>query len=305
MGKHGRRLLALTGTFLGGSYMVGTKVYDALIATKVRTKTPEADAWLKEQHARRDIYIDAIDGTRLHAAFLPAGEEEKKGRTYCFLLHDTGETLEQASPYAAHYSALGMDVLLAEMRGHGKSAGKYKGYGYDDRLDVLTWLHWILKRDAEARIILHGLGNGAAAILMALPEHMPTAVYCVVADSSYTTLSAYLLRLLKYGDNSRIPARIRLFILRMTTRIRAGYDIKDADVMAAVARAQTPVIFVQGDSDKKVPVEMGRQLYARAQCTRQISIHLGAGHLESMRLNPARYWEAIDAFLEKHSPDRL
>ena len=285
--------------------MLGTKAYDTMIAADGSRGEQEADAWLKEQDRRRDIYIDAIDGTRLHAAFVPAGDEEKTGRTYCFLLHDTDATLADEIPYAAHYSEKGMDVLLAEMRGHGKSGGKYKGYGYDDRLDVLTWLHWILKRDAHARIVLHGLGTGAAAILMALPEHLPVAVFGVVADSSYTTLSAYLLRLLKYGNASRIPARIRLLILRLMTKMRAGYDINDADVTAAVMRAQTPVIFVQGDSDRKVPVEMAKQLYAKAQCTRQISVHLGAGHLESLRLNPVRYWEAIDAFLEKHSPDRL
>ena len=304
MGKSRRRFLALTGTLLGGSFFVGSKAYDSLIAAAPK------DAAAQKERARtdprqREIYIDAIDGTRLHAAFRSAEDPKERGRHCCLLLHDDGASPAQCMPYAAHYLEKGMDVLMPSLRGQGLSGGKYRGYGYDDRLDVLTWTHWLLKRDPEARIVIHGLGTGAAAALMALPEHIPSEVYAVVADSSYTTLSAYLQRLLKYSDGSRVPAKLRLFALRYITKLRAGYDIKDADVTAAVAKAQTPVMFVHGDADQKVPVEMSRQLYARAQCTRELFIHPGAGHLESISVSPVRYRDSIDAFLEKHSPDRL
>ena len=305
MGKIRRRFLALTGTLLGGSYLIGANAYEGLIAAGGE-KEPAKKETLLFPERRREISIDAIDGIRLHAAFVPAdGEDGRKKRSYCLLLHDDTASLAQCAPYARHYQEKGMDILAADLRGHGESGGKYRGYGYDDRLDVLTWIHWILKRDPEARIVIHGLGVGAAAALYALPEHIPTGVYAVIADSSYTTLSEYLLRLLKYRQNSRIPARIRLFVLRYVTKLRAGYDIKDADVMRAVSRAQTPVLFLHGDADRTVPVEMSRQLYARAQCTRDISIFPGAGHLEEYSLHPSRYREAVDAFLEKHSPDRL
>ena len=305
MGKIRRRFLALTGTLLGGSYLIGSKAYEELIAAGGEKESVKKDSPALSGQ-RRDISIDAIDGIRLHAAFVPAEEDGgRKKRGCCLLLHDDKASLAQCAPHARYYQEKGMDVLLADLRGHGESGGKYRGYGYDDRLDVLTWVHWILKRDPETRIVIHGLGVGAAAALYALPEHIPTGVYAVVADSSYTTLSEYLLRLLKYRQNSRIPARIRLFVLRYVIKLRAGYDIKDADVMRAVSRAQTPVLFLHGDADRTIPVEMSRQLYARAQCTRELSIFPGAGHLEERSLHPSRYREAVDTFLEKHSPDRL
>lgn len=306
MGKKGNIILALAGIITGGGAFFGERIYRETISAK-RDSTKRADTGrlLPADTVRRDVYLNAIDGLRLHAVSLSAEEVPATGSHTAVIFHDAQGVAEDVFLYAAHYLDRGMNVLVPELRGCGLSEGNYMGYGYDDRLDVLTWVHWILKRDPDARILLHGLGAGADAVLMAMPEHLPGAVYACVSDSAFTSLREYLLSVMKRSDISTMPVTLRLFLLRLMTRIRAGYDIRAVSPLKAVRRAQTPTLFLHGDADLYVPVEMCTRLYNAAQCARQISVFLSAGHIKSVEVSPERYWGQIDAFIAKYHPDRI
>ena len=302
MSKKTKVLWTLVSAVTGGGFFLGEKCFQLIVrkrpqeeAGTIRKNTPKG--------RRTDVRLLSIDQLRLHAIYLEPEEKEVPHR-YCILLHDTKSRAEDLFPYATHYLALGRRVLIPDFKGHGESDGTFYGYGYDDRYDVLTLVHWILKRDPDAKIVLHGLGTGAAAALFALPEHMPGAVYAVISDSSYVTLTEYLSRILRYVYPSKLPLKLRLFALRLVTRIRAGYDIGKADVRAALECATTPVLFLHGDADTQLHADCAKRLYAAAHCTRQLSIILGAGHLKSIEVNGAHYWSQIDAFMKKHDPDR-
>ena len=287
----------------GSGVFLGNSLYRSVIQAKRRPGKEEqnAEPWSQTGKDRMEIRLDAFDTLRLYGIWLKAREDS---HNYAVVIHDTGQTSADVSDYAYHYAEDGYHVLLPDLRGCGQSEGNYYGYGYDDRLDVLSWVHWILKRDLKARIVLHGLGTGANACLLAGAEHMPAAVFAIISDSAFTSLKAYLIRMLD-DDESRLPVFLRLFLLRITTRVLAGYDIHAVSPLHAVKNLSVPTLFLHGDADKTIPVEMCKKLYDEARCTRQIGVFLGADHLRGEQTQRERYWKLTDAFLRKHHPDRL
>ena len=292
---------ALFGAAAAASYVLGDDAYRKYIRDN---KDGQGMLPGDTQEAQEAWEMDSLDNTKLHASlFIP--ETEKETHDYMILLRDTQSESNSILPLLSHYRTKGMKVLVPDPRGYGKSKGRYLGYGYDDRLDVIGWIHRILHTDPKAKIALHGMGTGAAAALLAGAEYLPNAVYAVIADSAYTTLAEYLQNRMDREQGQMLPAGLCLVMLRIVTLIKAGFDIRDASPLKAVEKMNVPTLFVHGDEDKVIPVDMCRTLYRRAGCTRQIGVFLGAGHLQSMTSDPERYFGQADAFLAKQHPDRL
>ena len=38
--------------------------------------------------------------------------------------------------------------------------------GWLDRLDIISWINWIIEQDPDAQIVLHGVSMGAATVMM-------------------------------------------------------------------------------------------------------------------------------------------
>lgn len=301
--KSGLVMTLVSFAIAGSGAFFGNGIYRSVIQAKKRTGAEDLQAGqLRNTFPNRlEIRLNAFDTLRLYGTWLEARDNT---HDVALILRDTEQTSADVTDYARHYADAGFHVLLPDLRGCGQSEGKYYGYGYDDRLDVLSWIHWILKRDPKAHIVLHGLGAGANACLLAGAEHLPKAVYAIVSDTAFTSLKAHLIRMLD-DDESKAPLFLRLFLLRIVTRILAGYDIHAVSPLNAVKTVSVPTLFLHGEADKTVPVEMCKKLYDEAQCTRQIGVFLGAGHLRSEQTQRERYWKLTDTFIRKYHPERL
>ena len=253
-------------------------------------------SFIRNHSDRQDLYIESIDKLRLHANYIPAGDDI---HNYVILIHGIWDNNESNGIYAEHYLEKGFNCLLPDLRGFGKSEGKYIGYGLDDRLDIMEWIYWIIKRDPDARIFLHGMSMGAATVLMACGEHLPENVKGAIADSSYTSLPEQFASAYKKFKGSYIPTPIAVILLRLNILLRAGYDINDVKPISAVARSATPTLFIHGDDDTFVDPHMCSRLYEAASCPKQYCMILGAGHIESVVKDPVNYWSKVDTFTTK------
>ena len=61
---------------------------------------------------------------------------------------------------ALRFAEEGYNVLVPDLRAHGKSSGNKIGMGWLDRLDLLSWISEVLAIDMEAEIILVGGSMG-------------------------------------------------------------------------------------------------------------------------------------------------
>ena len=211
-----------------------------------------------------------------------------------------GYTSEQSSIYdiARHYSDKGYNVLTPDLRAHGLSEGKYVGMGWLDRNDLLLWIDYLLRNYRNSEIILHGVSMGAATVMMASGEDLPTNVKLIVEDCGYTSVwDIFSFELNLRFNLSTFPV---LNAASFITSVRAGYNYKEASSIDQIKKSVTPILFIHGNADEFVPVNMAYKLYDNANINKELIIVDGAGHAESRLADEELYYGSIFSFIDKY-----
>lgn len=200
---------------------------------------------------------DSFDGLALRATrFAPNGDD---GHRWAIIVHGYGLSQAYMWNFADEYLRHGYSVLTPDLRASGSSDGRYLGMGALDRRDLRQWIAHIRQGDPQARIVLHGVSLGAAAVLLAAADN-PPGVVAVVADSAYTTLRSIMA--LELRRLLRVPDWPLLDVADFVCRRRAGFAFAEADPLAAVRAMSLPVLFVHSETDLLVPPAMSGELCA-------------------------------------------
>ena len=197
----------------------------------------------------------------------------------------------------AFYQA-GFNLLLPDARGHGKSRGTYVGMGWHDRLDIKEWICWLVRQYPDSEIVLYGVSMGAAAVMMAAGEKLPSNVKAAVEDCGYT--SAWSVLSYQMKSQFHLPAFPFLYCADFVTRIRAGYGMKEADALKCVAGTRLPMFFIHGTEDRFVPFEMMKELYDACRSEKECLAVAGAAHVQAALVGGAEYWDQVFRFVGRY-----
>lgn len=255
----------------------------------------DAGTLVKNAESRK-VSIQSEDGYKLVAEEFFAKEDSEK---WVLLLHGYTGWKEEMYPFAYWYYEQGYHVLAPDLRCQGESEGDFIGMGWTDHFDCELWVDYILEQDADAKIVLHGQSMGAAtALMMSGDENLSDHVKAVVSDCAYT--DAYSM----FGDKITswfsLPAFPFVDSACLMLRLRGGYDLKDASAVDAVKKSHTPTLFIHGDEDALISVDMAYELYEAAVCEKELLVMEGAGHAQSQDKDPGLYYGTISDFLEEH-----
>lgn len=254
----------------------------------------KTSSWLNSI-SKKEINIQSNDKLQLFASEFKLSNENNK---WIILVH--GYTSEQSSIYdiARHYSDKGYNVLTPDLRAHGLSEGKYVGMGWLDKNDLLLWIDYLLKNYRNSEIILHGVSMGAATVMMASGENLPTNVKLIVEDCGYTSVWDIFSFELKLRFNlSTFPV---LNAASFITNVRTGYNYKEASSIDQIKKSVTTILFIHGNADEFVPVNMAYKLYDNANINKELIIVDGAGHAESRLADEELYYGSIFSFIDKY-----
>lgn len=252
----------------------------------------ETQEWI-ETAEREKIYVETTDGYRLVAAEFPAGS----GDRWVLLLHGYTGWKEEMYQFACWYHGQGYSVLVPDLRCQGESEGDFIGMGWTDHYDCALWIDHILEKSPEAEIVLHGQSMGAAtALIMAGSSDVNGHIKAVVSDSAYT--EAYEMFGDKITEWFHLPASPFVDSACVMLRLRGGYNLRDASPLRAVAESHIPTLFIHGDEDRMIDVEMSCELYEAAACEKELFIVEGAGHAQAQDKDPDAYYGRIEAFLK-------
>lgn len=251
--------------------------------------------WLKT--AERDkLSVQTSDGYTLIAAEFAAKQESDK---WVLLLHGYTGWKEEMYQFAYWYYEQGYHVLVPDLRCQGESGGDFIGMGWTDHYDCELWIDYILSCTPNAQIVLHGQSMGAAtALIMSGAECPSDRIVAVVSDSAYT--DAYTMFGDKITDWFGLPAFPFVDSACLMLRLRGGYDLRDASALRAVETSSVPTLFIHGNEDQMIDVEMSRRLYEEASCKKQLFIVEGAGHGQTQDKDPEAYYDTIENFLAEY-----
>lgn len=256
----------------------------------------EADVnWLIKDSNYINTYITSSDNLKLHAYEV---KNENKTDKWAIVVHGYTSEGKLLSSKAKHLYNMGYNVLVPDLRSHGTSEGNYIGMGWDDRLDIIDWINYIVKNNPKSEIALHGTSMGSATVLMVSGEKLPSNVKAIVADCGYTSVYDEFSYQLKQLFN--LPAFPIMNFSDVVTHIRAGYCLNDASAINQVKKSTTPILYIHGDKDGFVPYYMMDELYNATNSEKEKLTIEGGEHANSDLVNPKLYWSTVNSFLEKY-----
>lgn len=295
--------IVLLTLFIGGSSLVGVLFYnlalnanyskDIIYAEYNDENLNDAQKWLEEKSNYSGKYIESYDKLQLHSYVVTQNSNK-----WAIVVHGYGGSGKLMSDKSKYFYDMGYNVLIPDLRGHGKSEGDYIGMGWKDRLDIISWINFIIKENPNAEIVLHGTSMGAATVLMTSGENLPSNVKAIVADCAYTSawdefsyqLETYL----------KVPSYYILNVTNMVTKLKAGYSLKEASALECVKKATVPILFIHGDKDKFVPYSMMDKLYDATSSPKEKLTIEGGEHANSDLVSPFLYWLTVEDFLNQY-----
>lgn len=295
--------IILLTLFIGVSSLVGVLFYnlalnanyskDIIYAEYNDKNLNDAQKWLEEKSNYSDKYIESYDKLQLHSYVVTQNSNK-----WAIVVHGYGGSGKLMSDKSKYFYDMGYNVLIPDLRGHGKSEGDYIGMGWKDRLDIISWINFIIKENPNAEIVLHGTSMGAATVLMTSGENLPSNVKAIVADCAYTSawdefsyqLETYL----------KVPSSYILNVTDMVTKLKAGYSLKEASALESVKKATVPILFIHGDKDKFVPYSMMDKLYDATNSPKEKLTIEGGEHANSDLVSPFLYWLTVEDFLNQY-----
>ncbi|MFP4697935.1 MAG: alpha/beta hydrolase [Eubacteriales bacterium] len=271
---------------------------DNSLAALIDDNRKKADKIVEEWKASvstEDVSVSANDGTTLRGVHYLS---EKKSNKWVIVAHGYHSSPDGVFYAGKNFYEEGYNVLAISMRAHADSDGDYIGMGWLDRLDLINWIDFIIDEESDAEIVLYGISMGGATVMMASGEELPDNVKVIVEDCGYTSVwDIFSSELeLRFGI-SEFPV---LYMVDIVANHKVGYKFKEASALKQVKKSTTPILFIHGDADDFVPVDMVYELYDAASSDKEIYIVEGASHGEAQYVNQEEYYNKIFSFVGRY-----
>jgi len=291
--------------------------YVAFIITIVRPKAkkPEQSEYKKARELIRaknneylfslnpeDVSIKSFDGLTLKGWFLPAKNQNRRFVICVHGYHCNGpDEFSHMVPF--YHDELDYNYLLPDDRAHGRSEGKYIGFGELDHKDVLQWVDYLINRfGKDIEIILHGISMGAATVMLANSDNPPDQVKIIIEDCGFTCAYEVICNTLK--DMIKFNAPLVVSYASLICKHKAGYSFKDADCLGKLKKAKNPILFIHGSADTFVPTNMGVRLFEACTVPKELLLVEGAVHAYSYYDAPKEYQAKVKNFISLYMDDK-
>lgn len=236
------------------------------------------------------LTIQSYDGLKLYGNYLK-GEDSN---ITVILVHGY-----RSSPIGDFVAIIEMylkrkyNILLVENRAHGRSEGKYIGFGELDRYDIAKWVEKIKTMNPNTNIFLHGCSMGAATVTHTC--HMGLDIKGIIADCGFTSIlditkylihDLYKLPYFPFGEMARLNAWI--FAKTPFNKTNSKEVVKDSKV---------PIAFISGKEDNFVPCQMTIDAYNACKSKKYLLLVENTGHVASYMEAKDEYENIVDKLI--------
>jgi pimeloyl-ACP methyl ester carboxylesterase len=211
---------------------------------------------------------------------------------------DSERSADGAVDLASRLVGQGYNVLLFDLRGHGRSGGERISGGYFEREDVLGAYDFLLSRGAAAgRVGVIGFSLGGGVAIMAAADERGIAA--VVADSAFADIDDLIAQETArktFLSEDLVPVFLpaaRLFADRLY-----GIDLGDISPERDAGLLTFPILLIHGDADSRIPPSHSRRILERAHFGSEVWTPAGVDHVDAFLAQPDEYARRVIAYLE-------
>lgn len=191
----------------------------------------------------KDVTLRTSDGVALHGWYIPHPD----ARQVLLFFHGNAGNISHRRESVAIFHRLGLNVLIIDYRGYGRSEGRPSEAGlYRDA--EAAWRYLTVTRGFESRdVLLFGRSLGGAVAARVAADQQPGALILESTFSSARDFAQHVFPLLS-----------RITILR--------YDF---DTVANIRKARCPVLVLHSPQDEIMPYVLGRKVYETAHTPKE------------------------------------
>jgi len=265
-------IFAVVGIVLLNGFMFLMQPSMLFYPTQTIVETPSD--WGMEY---QEVEIETEDGLRLHGWWLP---REGATRTLLFF-HGNAGNISHRGESVAIFNRLGMNVLIFDYRGYGRSEGSPSEQGlYRDAR--AAWRYLTGHRGIEgSEVVIFGrsLGGAVAAELASRVE-----AAAVILESTFSSA--------REVAHATFPLLSRLVVLRF-----------ELPAASSIRLTNSPVLVLHSPDDEVIPYAAGRRLFEAAPEPKRF-VELRGDHNGGFMLSQPGYEEALAEFLRVPSTIR-
>lgn len=221
-----------------------------------------------------DLFLTTSDGVRIHAWWIPAGDQ----RGAVLVAHGNAGNIGYRLPIAWAFHNMGLGVLLFDYRGYGRSEGSPSEEGtYRDAEAAWDWLR--NHHFPPERIIGYGESIGGAVIIELAHRRKLAAIITEGTLTSVPDLGAEIYWWLP---------------VRLLSRYR--YNARHR-----IASLHIPVLIIHSPDDEIVPFRHAERLFAAANQPKHF-LRTTGGHNDGGFLTRREYIDAVREFIDTVLP---
>lgn len=185
-----------------------------------------------------EVHLTSSDGVNVYGWYLPS----KAAQGTLLFLHGNGGNISHRGESLRIFHRLGLNVLIIDYRGYGKSDGEPSEAGlYRDARAGWRYLRQERGRKPE-EIVIFGRSLGGTVAARLASEVQPAGVIIESSFSSARDMAQELFPWLSY-----------------LTVIRYDFDAADA-----LGKVHVPLLMLHSPDDEIIPYHLGRKLYQAA-----------------------------------------
>lgn len=247
------------------------------------------------------LWVHADDSTEMFVYTLQADKGAYNSEQFIsgcnvVLLHGIASGKEAMLPTAVWIAKHGGIAWVPDLRGHGRSGGKYCTYGLRESSDIVSLIDSI-KHKTPKTMNLAVWGNsmgGSTALHTAAKDHR---INLCISESAFSSLHRIASEFLDRKIGYHIPWMEPWAMVY--AQEMANFDANKVDGAKALEHIECPVLLMHGTADAAVNIDHGKTIKEHIQHRHQRYIEfVGATHYGIRQANPEWYDREIRTAFE-------
>jgi uncharacterized protein len=225
-----------------------------------------------------DHFVPVAEGISVHCRFY----KENDNWPWVLHFHGNGEVVSDYDEIAIFYLKYGINLIVADYRGYGKSTGEptLTNISGDAHIVYDSVAKELTKRGFRPGLWVMGRSLGSIPALE-IAHRQKDSIRGLIIESGFPSIT----RLLAHLD---VPA--------------TGIDLAviDQQCLAMVREITIPALIIHGEYDTLVPLEEAETLSEQiGSSEKELIVIPGANHNDIMFVGLKQYFEAIKRFIDK------
>ncbi len=201
----------------------------------------------------KKLEIESWDKLKLYGFY-----KDNNSDKLAILVHGFGSSHLEMANYIPLFEKHGYDVLAPDNRGHGESQGYSILIGEDEKEDLLLWITKMIELKPNIKIVLYGVSAGGTIVALTVGENYKNVVLAI-EDSGFDNADKMLRYLFSKKYMLKPFYKLLLNYMKKTKLI----DLRKIDAIASIKKCKIPMLFIHGEKDSLVPIEMAYNMHSQ------------------------------------------